>query len=105
MKSQSSRIVVFALVVAVGCVLALPAEAQFICAGRVDGATAFGPQGASAAGSTNNVACGTNANASGAGSGNTAFGNGTNASGAGSQNTATRLSAHATGKASTNLPS
>src|SRR5262245_21181063 len=67
-----------------------PAEAQFVCA-DVPGGTG---QGANAAGSLNNFACGQNANASGSGSFNTAVGPNSNAgldsdaSGNGSSNSA-----------------
>ena len=49
--------------------------AQFICGGSVTGAPPQASGGATAAGSTTNVACGTTANASGTVSGNTALGN------------------------------
>jgi hypothetical protein len=78
---------------------ALPAAAQFVCE-----STAGGGAGATAAGSTFNVACGTNANASGGFNGaNTAVGYEANASGASAGNVATGIQANASGMGSGNI--
>ena len=77
------------------------AQAQFVCVGNATGAavpanTADGA-GATAGGGIGNVACGTNANAGGAGGTNTATGNSANASGTNSSNIAVGNNANATG--------
>src|SRR5437764_9008259 len=92
-------------------IMTSPAAAQFVCVGNATGAlvppaTADGA-GATAAGSANNVACGTTANATGVNSNNTATGSGANASGTGgvvpiTANTATGFSSNAVGNNSTN---
>ncbi len=88
---------------ALGLPLALtsasPAEAQFVCE-----STAGGGAGATATGSTFNVACGTNANASGGFNGaNTAVGYEANASGTSAGNVATGIQANASGMGSGNI--
>src|SRR5882724_3865767 len=101
------------------CLGTAPVKAQFVCAGNTE-TTATG-DGASALGSPDNFACGTNANATGNGSTNTAIGinsdahgdasrntangNRANASGASSANTATGVNADARGAASVNTAS
>lgn len=74
------------------------ARAQFVC---VDNAASL--QGASAAGSASNFACGSSANASGINSFNTATGGVANASGDASANTAAGRSSNASGAGSQNF--
>jgi hypothetical protein len=91
----------------VACVGWIPqAQAQFVCVGNTAGAT-VGPATASGAGSTAagsaiNVACGSNADASGLNSFNTAMGNNASAAGAGSFNAAYGAESNASGAGSTN---
>jgi hypothetical protein len=80
------RVVLLLMVTTFALTCAMPAGAQFICAGSTDGSTGLGPQSATAAGSPGNVACGTSANASGASISNTAAGASANASGDNSAN-------------------
>jgi len=78
---------------------ARPAAAQFVCE-----STAGGGAGATATGSASNVACGTNADASGGFSAsNTAVGYEANASGSSSGNVATGIQANASGMGSANV--
>jgi hypothetical protein len=78
---------------------AQPAQAQFVCE-----STAGGAAGATATGSTFNVACGTNADASGGfNAANTAVGYEANASGTSSGNVATGIQANASGMGSGNI--
>jgi hypothetical protein len=75
------------------------AQAQFVCE-----STAGGGAGATATGSASNVACGTNADASGGFSAsNTAVGYEANASGSSSGNVATGIQANASGMGSGNI--
>lgn len=88
---------------AAGLVLAPPgAQAQFICGGSTTGAEPQTGGGAVAAGSAFNVACGTNASASGANSENTAIGTLAGATGVNSSNTAIGSNAIAIGSNSNN---
>lgn len=73
----SVRAVLFVVTVTIGVILAIPAEAQFICAGSADGATLLGAQGATATGASA---------ANGAGGSNTSSGFFAHASGDGSFN-------------------
>ena len=82
------------------CLGTAPVKAQFVCAGNTD-ATAGG-DGASALGSPDNFACGTNANATGNGSTNTAIGINSDAHGDASRNTANGNRANASGTNSFN---
>src|SRR5713101_3293637 len=61
-------------IVALGLTLAIPAEAQFICGGSVDGTEPQGGGGATASGGVSNFACGTKAQALGRNGQNTATG-------------------------------
>src|SRR5574341_932870 len=105
---RRARTVVLVMTVALVVFLALPVQAQFVCGGNTTGGEfeASGVNltghGATAAGSLANVACGTNADASGAGSANTATGTNANASGSLSANTATGTLADASGAGSIN---
>ena len=77
-----------------------PAFAEFVCDSTIPG----GSDGANASGGAPNfnVACGTNANASGTNSLNTAIGRDSNSSGSFSRNTALGQAANATGDNSVN---
>ncbi len=74
--------VVSALIIIIITITSTPARAQFVCGGSTNGSGALTGGGATAAGSSDNFACGQNANASGNGSNNTATGTSANASGA-----------------------
>ncbi|HZE53253.1 MAG TPA: YadA-like family protein [Bradyrhizobium sp.] len=82
------------------CLGTAPVKAQFVCAGNTE-TTATG-DGASALGSPDNFACGTNANATGNGSTNTAIGINSDAHGDASRNTANGNRANASGTNSFN---
>lgn len=89
------------------CLFEVPsAHAQFVCVGNATGATVApataSGAGATAANSGANVACGTNANASGLNSFNTSTGFDADASGAGSFNAAYGGNSNASGAGSTN---
>jgi trimeric autotransporter adhesin len=95
-----------ALAVGLACSRGVPsAQAQFVCVGNATGAT-VPPGTADGAGATaaggGNVACGTNANASG-GIGSTAIGNAANASGGHSLNVAIGSQANGSGSQSNNI--
>src|SRR5205085_7844162 len=64
-KFCSVQAFLLALTIVLSFIVATPARAQFICGGSVTGAPPQASGGATAAGSTTNVACGTTANASG----------------------------------------
>src|SRR5882724_5594824 len=83
------------------CLGTAPVKAQFVCAGNTE-TTATG-DGASALGSPDNFACGTNANATGNGSTNTAIGINSDAHGDASRNTASGFAANASGAGSQNI--
>src|SRR2546425_828326 len=106
MKHRFRLLRVALLAATLGLIFAMPAQAQFICAGSADGTTGFGAQGATADFSKNNVACGSNANASSSGpgslSGNTAFGSQADAHGLNSNNVASGFQANASGDDSSN---
>jgi hypothetical protein len=78
-----------------------PAQAQFVCAGSLDGSAPQTGAGGNAAGSAGNFACGANASSFGS-SGNSAVGNSANAAGTFSSNTAVGNAANASGTASAN---
>lgn len=105
--APSSRFLLIVVALALGATLSPePAKAQFVCVGNATGAlvplaTADG-DGATAAGSTSNFACGTSADASGGFSSNTATGFTANASGDFSSNTATGHTTDASGAGSSN---
>ena len=82
------------------CLGTAPVKAQFVCHNEITGTG----DGASATGSINNFACGTNANASNAAgvSFNTAIGNTSDAHGDNSSNTANGFAAKASGNSSIN---
>ena len=80
------------------CLGTAPVKAQFVCHNEITGTG----DGASATGSINNFACGTNANAAGDGSSNTAIGDRSDASGDNSHNTANGFLANASGVGSHN---
>src|SRR5215472_6973281 len=85
-----------------GFILTVPAQAQFVCGGSATGAETQTGAGATAAGSTFNVACGSDAKAGGNGGENTATGALADASGDNSVNTANGFAADANGANSSN---
>jgi hypothetical protein len=91
-----------AIILALGFILAMPAESQFTCGGSADGTNGLNGGGATANGSANNFAGGTNAVAGGVGSGNAASGVQAHAHGDRSSNTATGFQAIASGDNSFN---
>jgi hypothetical protein len=89
--------------IVLGLGLATTAQAQFVCGGSTDGSEPQGGAGATGAGSTANVACGSQANASGGvDSDNVAMGFAANASGVTSSNVGLGAFADASGSGSTN---
>ena len=98
MRRSSCTLVVAACAAFVAQVVATPARAQFVC---VDSSSSA--QGATATGSTNNMACGKNADAEGVnGTGNLAVGTGSGAWGNDSRNNAVGTGALANGDFSSN---
>jgi hypothetical protein len=91
-------------VMALGFVSAIPVQAQFVCAGSSDGGAPLTGGGATAIGSTANVACGSNASANGTGSGaaNLAVGIFANAEGDNGKNVAVGAESLANGSNSQN---